>query len=475
MGDPEITFSRLSSGDLEMGEPTSVAQAASKALNGKPQSGEGESSSNGKIRLQKINGCLQKAEVRPILLIQPEQVSEDVEYWRNHALICKFLGLRLSLPVLDSWARRVWNPEGDMEILLAANNYFMVIFSSMADRNKAFEGGPYFFNQVGLFIKPWHTSFNSAEEIPSRVPVWVRLPRLPLEFWREDIFHSISMLLGKPVGSATQTQDRKVISFARICVEVDLNNPLPDSMEICMGSISWIQQLDYETLPFRCRLCHEYGHLLRRCPRYKNSSLDMPGPPRADKGKAMASNGPVDNEGFTQVKSRNKGKGKKRAWMDRQTDDTFNRFDALGDMIQEEGIPVELSPEAKGQLEIQEGDIQREDQSLPTGDLQVGQLDIELPPPIQDVEVLSGSQVSKGSILVSSDPLLPKGTSDSAKSNKNPLVLGIQQKSFKKGSLDKPPKSGRKTDQERVKIMGENLVESGSVKPIDSHFSQSHK
>ena len=161
--------------------------------------------------------------------------------------------------------------------------------------------------------------------------------------------------------------------------------------------------------------------------------------------------------------------------MDRQTDDTFNRFDALGDMIQEEGIPVELSPEAKGQLEIQEGDIQREDQSLPTGDLQVGQLDIELPPPIQDVEVLSGSQVSKGSILVSSDPLLPKGTSDSAKSKKNPLVLGIQQKSFKKGSLDKPPKSGRKTDQERVKIMGENLVESGSVKPIDSHFSQSHK
>ena len=317
MGDPEITFSQLSSGDLEMGEPTLVAQAASKALNGKPQSGEGESSSNGKFRLQKINGCLQKAEVRPILVIQPEQVSEDVEYWRNHALICKFLGLRLSLPVLDSWARQVWNPEGEMEILLAANNYFMVIFSSMEDRNKAFEGGPYFFNQVGLFIKPWHMSFNSAEEIPSRVPVWVRLPRLPLEFWREDIFHSISMLLGKPVGSATQTQDRKVISFARICVEVDLNNPLPDSMEICMGSISWIQQLDYETLPFRCRLCHEYGHLLRRCPRYKNSSLDMLGPPRADKGKAMASNGPVDNEGFTQVKSRNKGKGKKRAWMDR--------------------------------------------------------------------------------------------------------------------------------------------------------------
>ena len=70
------------------------------------------------------------------------------------------------------------------------------------------------------------------EEIPSRVPVWVRLPQLPMEFWREDILHSISLLLGKPVGLATQTQDQKVISYAQICVEVDLNNPLPNSMEI---------------------------------------------------------------------------------------------------------------------------------------------------------------------------------------------------------------------------------------------------
>ena len=78
--------------------------------------------------------------------------------------------------MLESWAHQIWNLEGDMEILLAAKNYFMVIFSNMIDKNKVFEGGPYFFNQVGLFIKPWHIGFNSAEEILSRVPVWVQLP-----------------------------------------------------------------------------------------------------------------------------------------------------------------------------------------------------------------------------------------------------------------------------------------------------------
>ena len=63
MGDLEIAFSRLSSGDLEMDVPTLMVQAGSKALDGKPQSGEGESSSNGRIRLKKINGCLQKAKI----------------------------------------------------------------------------------------------------------------------------------------------------------------------------------------------------------------------------------------------------------------------------------------------------------------------------------------------------------------------------------------------------------------------------
>ena len=69
----------------------------------------------------------------------------------------------------------------------------------------------------------------------------------------------------------------------------------------------------------------------------------------------------------------------------------------------------------------------------------------------------------------------PKGASDLVKSNKTSLVLGIQQKTFKWGPLDKPMKRGRKTNQEKVKIMGENLVESRSVRPIDSHFSQPHK
>lgn len=131
----------------------------------------------------------------------------------------------------------------------------------MADRNRVFEGGPYFHNQIGLFIKPWHVDFNPLEELSNRIYVSVRLPGFPIEYWCNDILHNVASLLGKPVGPSQQTRDRKVMTFAHIYVEIDLSNPLRNSLEIHAGSYSWVQQLDYEALPFHCHLCHEYGHL----------------------------------------------------------------------------------------------------------------------------------------------------------------------------------------------------------------------
>ena len=59
---------------------------------------------------------------------------------------------------------------------------------------------------------------------------------------------------------------------------------------------------------------------------------------------------------------------------------------------------------------------------------------------------------------------------NNAKGLKAASTLGLQQNPFKKGISEKSTKSGRKKDQEKVKMMGETLVEVGFVKPIDSHF-----
>jgi len=72
--------SQLPANDAVLGDASTSLHANVKDLNGKPSSGDEKSSPNGGFRLKKVNGCLQRAEDRPILVIQPEQVLEDVEY-----------------------------------------------------------------------------------------------------------------------------------------------------------------------------------------------------------------------------------------------------------------------------------------------------------------------------------------------------------------------------------------------------------
>ena len=61
---------------------------------------------------------------------------------------------------------------------------------------------------------------------------------------------------------------------ARICVEVILGKGLPESITIKVDQWTHIQQLDYEQIPFKCKVCHEYGHFDNRCSKLKENEMN---------------------------------------------------------------------------------------------------------------------------------------------------------------------------------------------------------
>jgi hypothetical protein len=52
-----------------------------------------------------------------------------------------------------------------------------------------------------------------------------------------------------------------------ICVEVDLEKGLPEAINLTLDNWNYLQQVDYEQLPFKCKICHEYGHFVKHCPK----------------------------------------------------------------------------------------------------------------------------------------------------------------------------------------------------------------
>ena len=62
---------------------------------------------------------------------------------------------------------------------------------------------------------------------------------------------------------------KRYTSYACICVYMHIAKYLPDSIMLTHEDTEWIQPLDYEHIPFRCRKCHVHGHLYRDCPHNK--------------------------------------------------------------------------------------------------------------------------------------------------------------------------------------------------------------
>jgi len=96
----------------------------------------------------------------------------------------------------------------------------------------------------------------------------------------------------------------------------------------------WSQTIDYEHIPFRCRKCHEHGHLFRECP------LNMPtkeGNPEASK----------DKDDFIQPAGKRRQGGRKPTAQVSKDPSTSNKFSILQnhteDTINQEN-PIEPTP-----------------------------------------------------------------------------------------------------------------------------------
>ncbi|GLJ27825.1 hypothetical protein SUGI_0546150 [Cryptomeria japonica] len=95
-----------------------------------------------------------------------------------------------------------------------------------------------------------------------KIPLWVRFPNLPLQYWSESCLEVVGDMLGNILGVDEGIFDLHHTTYAHILVEMDMKRaPL---IQLCLQSTNGVslQPIDYEGIPFRCRHCYQIEHMV---------------------------------------------------------------------------------------------------------------------------------------------------------------------------------------------------------------------
>lgn len=142
------------------------------------------------------------------------------------SLYAKFLGKALSLDQAKLALAEAWRGLGDFTIADLPNGFYYIRCENQAMQSKLLCESPWRVAACILQLAPWRESFQPALEKLSSAIVWIQIFRLPMELWEGEILEMVASQFGRVLKVDEHTIDRSRAKFARVCVELDLNNPL---------------------------------------------------------------------------------------------------------------------------------------------------------------------------------------------------------------------------------------------------------
>ncbi|GKD43560.1 putative reverse transcriptase domain, reverse transcriptase zinc-binding domain protein [Tanacetum coccineum] len=175
-------------------------------------------------------------------------------------------------------------------------------------------------NDDGVFLFKFATK--NRDEI-TKVPVWIKLRKIPLVAYSEDGLSLIATQIGKPImldafTSSMCCESWGRIGYARALVEINANMQLKKEvimvvlMEDGEGYTREVISVEYEWKPPHCIECKTFGHDLLQCPKHVKETVSSDPSKVAIKPRNIEDMDTSDktNDGFKEVR-RKKNKGKK--------------------------------------------------------------------------------------------------------------------------------------------------------------------
>ena len=148
------------------------------------------------------------------------------------SLIVKVYGRTIGFNLLHEKIYSLWRPMSCLDCVRLGYDFFLIRFALKVDYEAVLKKGLLFIGGHFLSIRLWEPYFKSSSANVSSVAVWIRLNELPIEFYNAEALVHIGKAIGNVLKVDTHTASETRGRFARLCVQVDVDKPLIDTVLI---------------------------------------------------------------------------------------------------------------------------------------------------------------------------------------------------------------------------------------------------
>ncbi|GJR54181.1 hypothetical protein Tco_1404702 [Tanacetum coccineum] len=196
-----------------------------------------------------------------------------------NSLVGYFVGKNVAFPLVQNYVSNTWSKFGFQKVIKDEDGFFFFKFTSLSGLEQVLEQGPWLIRNIPIILTKWSPNLALTKDKVTKVPVWVKMHKVPVVAYSEDGLSLIATQIGKPVmlDAFTSTMCADPwgrMGYARALIEVSAEKELKQEVIMAVpevegtGHIHVKIQVEYEWKPPLCHECHVFGHNLEQCPKH---------------------------------------------------------------------------------------------------------------------------------------------------------------------------------------------------------------
>ncbi|KAF3664896.1 hypothetical protein FXO38_09877 [Capsicum annuum] len=178
--------------------------------------------------------------------------------WQN-SLIIKLIRRRMTHQLLKQKLTNIWKPTEETNLVDLGSEYFLLKFAKEQNMNHVLHDGPWFVQNGYFSVQRWEPKFVASKAKEAYTALWLRLLKLPSEFYDFEILRKVGDRVGLLLRVDTCTSMTSRERYAKLCVQVPMEQPLLHHVYIG----SHIQEIHYEGFNMLGTLCGRVVHQTR--------------------------------------------------------------------------------------------------------------------------------------------------------------------------------------------------------------------